>query len=252
MAPTASSAPSCSITALLASPDVFPLILPPRISPPPSLDAHAWLLDDDTEYDLPSSSAAATTPTPPLLHLLPPDGDCACAYDTMPTNVPGRLVAPAPQTHGPRSGGPRAFHMSEERTLLRIVAPVRMPPVLHIARALAGACTSSSSSARQTPPRSGGPRAFHMSEERTLLRIVAPVRMPPVLHNARALAGTCTSSSQLCQTNTASLPSRPPLHTGIRHARPQLGPRPRRAACARGDAPVVVRARLAHLHRRRR
>ena len=103
---------------------------PHHISPPPSLDAHAWFLDDETiatshhETTAASHRHSSLSTQMPLIHLLPPDGTCACAYDSMPAAIPGRLVARAPRTHGPSSGGPRAFHMSEERALLRIVAPV--------------------------------------------------------------------------------------------------------------------------------
>ena len=114
------SAPSVSITALLTSPEVFPLLLPPLPHVCIHDYAHAFVLDDHSEQP-----SAGTRHKHPQLHLLPPEGICACAYDSQRTGN-GRLIASAPRTHGPSSGGPRAFHMSEERTLLRIVAPVRM------------------------------------------------------------------------------------------------------------------------------
>ena len=115
-----------SISALLASTDVFPL-LAARPPLPISTNAFGVLMQEE--------DGAASCKGQRVLQLLPTTGRCECAYDVRPA-AEGRLTAPAPASHGPSSGGQRHFHLSAERTLLRIVAAETAVPGLNWALGL--------------------------------------------------------------------------------------------------------------------
>ena len=119
-----------SIAATLAAPGMHLFIESPSCALPLTglLPVAGWVLGEQ-------AYSCATLEDARTVRLMPADGKCECAYDVR-RDANGRLSAPAPSNHGPSSGGPRAFHLSDQRRLLRIVAPESATPGINWALGL--------------------------------------------------------------------------------------------------------------------
>ncbi len=97
-----------------------------------ALPGHGWLLDEEAPQMHPPLSPDDDRPE---VRLMAASGRCECAFETVRSASTGQLSFVAPLGHGATSayaeGGRRLIPLSDQRVLLRIVAPEEAQPGLN-------------------------------------------------------------------------------------------------------------------------